>query len=396
MSHQKFHPNKRGALTETVTTVFYETIVWVDSDGKIINTEINTPLPGGTATTSQADTTAGPSSVDSTQTSTTSAPFLERPNDAPTSSDLPPPPPSTVAQSSPASTSTASAASSPASLPSSAPGSSKTTNTAAGMGICYDMIDSSSQCKSQATASSDFAFLKSQGYGIVHVYDIGCPVGDFATAAAQNGLQLLAGINAISNLQGDLGKLIGMLNGEWGTVHTVYIGNELVNDGLAAADAVAGAVNQARGMLQSAGYNGNVITIDTFNVMQSNPTVCSTSDYCAANAHAYFDPNTAAENAGNFVLNAYNAVKAGNGGKDVIITETGWPYAGSCNGQACPSIDNQKAAMNSIIQSFSAMPGNVFLFQAYNAGYKQPGPNGVEQFFGIYDANHFSGGISPV
>lgn len=262
------------------------------------------------------------------------------------------------------------------------------------MGICYDMIDSSSQCKSQATANTDFAFLKSQGYGVVHIYDIGCPVGIFASAASQNGLQLLAGINQISNLQSDIGKLISMINGQWGDIHTVYIGNELVNDGLATADAVAGAVNQARGILQAAGYSGNVITIDTFNVMQSNPTVCSTSDYCAANAHAYFDPNTVAANAGTFVLNAYNAVKAGNPGKNVVITETGWPWQGSCNGQACPSEDNQKAAMNSIIKSFSGAPGNVFLFQAYDAGYKQPGPDGVEQFFGIYDTDHYSGGVS--
>lgn len=318
---------------------------------------------------------------------------MGRPNTAAFPSEAPTSQPPISSQP-PVATSKPVPSSSPAAQSTTAGGGSKASGAApAGMGICYDMIDSSTQCKSQATASSEFGFLKSQGYGIIHLYDIGCPIGDFIVAANQNGVQLLIGINQISNVQGDLGKLISMVNGQWNVVHTVYIGNELVNGGGASADAVAGAVNQGRGQLQAAGYTGNVVTIDTFNVMQNNPTVCSTSDYCAANAHAYFDPNSAAANAGNFVMNAYNAVKAANGGKNVVITETGWPYQGSCNGQACPSVENQKAAMNSIMKTFSGMPGNVFMFQAYNAGYKQPGPNGVEQFFGIYDSDHYTGGI---
>lgn len=263
------------------------------------------------------------------------------------------------------------------------------------MGICYDMINSQSQCKSRATISQEFSFLKSQGYGIIRVYDIGCPVGDFTAAAAQNGLKLMVGLNAISNLNGDLSKLIGMVNGDWSTIDTVYIGNELVNNGAASAGQVAGAVTTARGILAGAGFNGNVITVDTFNVMQADSTVCSTSDYCAANAHAFFDPNTAAANAGQFVLNAYNSVLKANNGKRVVITESGWPWQGSCNGKACPSYDNQKAAMNSIMTSFDAMPGSIYMFQAYNAGYKQPGPQGVEQWFGIYDTDHYIGGIGP-
>lgn len=275
-------------------------------------------------------------------------------------------------------------------------GDSKGSNTApGGMGICYDMIDSQTRCKSRGTANQEFSFLKSQGYGTIRIYDIGCPIGDFTAAAAQNGLKMIMGVNSIANLDGDLGKLIGMVNGDWSTVDTVYVGNELVNHGAASAGQVAAAVSTARGILKGAGFNGNVVTVDTFNVMQSDDTVCSTSDYCAANAHAFFDPNTEASNAGQFVLNAYNSVSKANNGKRIVVTESGWPWQGACNGKACPSIENQRAAMNSIMTSFSGMPGSVFMFQAYNAGYKQPGPQGVEQFFGIYDTDHYTGGIGP-
>lgn len=263
------------------------------------------------------------------------------------------------------------------------------------MGICYDMINSQSQCKTISTINQDFSFLKGQGYGIVRVYGIGCPVGDFVAGASQNGLKLMVGLNTIGNLNGDLNTLIGMINDAWGTIDTVYIGNELVNNGAASSGQVAAAVTTARGILSGTGFSGNVVTVDTFNAMEYDATICSTSDYCAANAHAFFDANTVAANAGSFVLAAYNGVMKANNGKKTVITESGWPWQGSCNGQACPSIPNQRTAIDSIMQSFSSMPNNIFMFQGYDAGYKQPGQFGVEQYFGIYDSDHYTGGIGP-
>ena len=263
-----------------------------------------------------------------------------------------------------------------------------------GMGICYDTIDSQTKCKSPDTINSEFAFLRSQGYGQVRIYDIGCPIGDFAQAAANNGLKLMAGLNTINNLAGDLEKLAGMLSGKWSAVETIYIGNELVNNGQASPGDVAGAVATARGILQSKGFNANVVTVDTFNQILANPSICSTSDFCAANTHAFFDPNTQAANAGKFVHNAYQNIIQAVGGKKVVITESGWPYQGSCNGQACPSTENQRAAVQSLKNAFAGEAGNIFLFQAYNAGYKSAGALGIERSFGIYDSDHYNGGLS--
>lgn len=393
MKHDTLHNQRRGPdSVETVTTVFYQTIVWVDKNGKVVSTETHAPPPQ--AAIAHAQTT----SADTPKSSPAFAGFgAQQPKPKPQSTpDLPqsnsPIPSLSVQTNSPDN-----AKPTVSSVPNdSQSGDTKgSSNAPGGMGICYDMINSQTQCKSRDTANQEFSFLKSQGYGMVRVYDIGCPLGDFTAAAAQNGLKLMVGINQIANLNGDLNKLIGMINGDWSTVDTVYIGNELVNSGAASAGDVASAVSTARGILSGAGYHGNVITVDTFNVMQRDGTVCSTSDYCGTNIHAFFDPNTAAASAGNFVLNAYNNVIRANNGKRVVVTESGWPWQGSCNGNACPSPQNQKTAMNSIMTSFSGMPGSMFMFQAYNAGYKTPGAQGVEQFFGIYDSDHYAGGIGP-
>lgn len=386
--HQRLHADRRDVApaVETVTETLYQTVIWVDSNGKPVSTEIK-DLPTSPSATTPTSVPASPTSVTPTNykkqpvnasgTIKSSQSSSQMPSALSTSA--PPTEASSISnQDAPQSTNEASGLNT---------GNGQTASTSAsldGMGICYDMIDSQTQCKNAATISSEFSFLKSQGYTMVRIYDIGCPLNDFTAAAAQHGLTSMVGINSIANLQGDLNKLIGMMGGNWASVDTVYIGNELVNTGQASADQVAAAVSTAKGILSGAGFGANVIAVDTFNVMMNDPTICSTSDYCGTNIHAFFDPNTAAPDAGAFVLNAYNKVAATNGGKRIVITESGWPYQGNANGQAVPSPENQNTALDSIRGS-GVPAGSLYFFQAYNAGYKQPGSLGVEQFFGIYD-----------
>lgn len=368
-------------MIETVTTTLYQTVIWVDGSGKPVSTEINDLPPEATKPSSSAGLLSS-----------------ERPPVDGVAQNYPHQSYSSAATDSkqlPEVSATLEQPITPQASPSASDGEVGDNAASGGMGICYDMINSQTQCKDKATVNSEFSFLKKQGFAMVRVYDIGCPLGDVVSSASQNSLKLMVGINSIASVNEDVNKLINMVSSNWAPIDTVYIGNEIVNGGHGSAAKVASAVSEARDTLQKAGYSGHVITVDTFNVMQNDPTICSTSDYCAANTHAFFNDHTAAEGAGQFVMNAYNAVVQANGGKRVIVSESGWPWQGSCNGQACPSVENQKTAMNSIMKSFASMPGNLFLFQGYNAGYKPPGQFGVEPYFGIYDSDHYAGGIGP-
>lgn len=268
-------------------------------------------------------------------------------------------------------------------------------NAVGGMGICYDM--QSTICKQPAQIQQDFSFLKWQGYSVIRLYDIGCNISDFVTAANANGLQLMIGLNnpgANGGLQHQLSILIGMVGPRWNTIHTVYLGNELVDQGITDSPTVQGYVSTGRAQLLSAGYTGSVVAVDTFAAIEKDPSICSTSDYCAADAHAFFDPDMLPANAGSFVLNAYNSVKA-KVNKNVVIAESGWPWKGGCNSQACSSPVDQVAAINSIMTAFKNIPGSIFIFQAYDTPYKSPGPLGVEQNWGVYDSYHFANNIGP-
>ncbi|OAP65420.1 hypothetical protein AYL99_01392 [Fonsecaea erecta] len=401
-----------ATVTDVVTVTANNAVVWVDQYNNILSTEYRDhPTPTIAASHSAATpvvvpnayapapVSAPPPRFESASPASESpaSPPVPTPEPAPIVSASPlsevsytsPPPvasaaqPSTTSDSISAQGSTAAAGNYGNSNKGVKDGASAGANAAAsGFGICYELIGSSG-CKDQGTMDSEFGFLASQGYTKIRFYDIGCDLGVATAAAAAQGLQVMLGLNTIGNVAGDLGTLVGMINGNWGPVNTVVIGNEVVNSGGSAADVVA-AVAVARPILQAAGFTKNVVTVDTFTAHQNNPQLCQASDFCAVNAHAFFDPNTPASNAGTFVEGVIAPIAQKANGKQVIVTESGWPYQGSPNGQAIPSPANQQTAINSLMSAFSSNPGGLFLFQAYDATYKAPGAFGVEQFFGIY------------
>jgi exo-beta-1,3-glucanase (GH17 family) len=192
----------------------------------------------------------------------------------------------------------------------------------------------------------------------------------------------LAGIINISNVAGDLNTLISAVGGNWGIIDTVSIGNELVNTGKNTVAEVLAALGAARSQLRGAGFTGSIVTVDTFNAIIDNPVLCLESDFCAANCHAFFNDQVEASGAGAFVLKQAQLVSQAAGGKNTVITESGWPSQGDANGVAVPSLANQQAAIASLKAAFS---GNLFVFDAFNDLWKTNGPGtfNAEQWWGI-------------
>lgn len=192
-------------------------------------------------------------------------------------------------------------------------------------------------------------------------------------AAKANGLQLLAGFFALATVNAECTSLITAVGGDWSSIKAVTVGNELVNSGQASPSEVMSAVAEARTQLRAAGYQGPVGTVDTMSATQANPELCDGSDICTINCHPFFDPNTAPENAGEFITNAISTLKGklANSGQTILISETGWPHQGTSNGLAVPSLENQATAINSIKTAFSGNPGSVVLFTPFDTQWKK-------------------------
>lgn len=284
-------------------------------------------------------------------------------------------PPSTTSASTPATSSSTSPAP-PGDYPS-------------GLGICYAPYNDDGSCKNQKQVDSDFELLTQ--YSLIRIYGVDCnQVTTVLNAAKASNKKVFAGLFDINTIEQDLETIISAVedsNSDWSYFNTISVGNELVNQGAHPVSEVVNAIRTARNTLRSAGYTGPVVTVDTFNALIDNPELCQASDYCAANCHPFFDPNTSAEEAGSYVAEQVQLISDSAGGDKVtVITETGWPSQGETNGLAVPSESNQKIAIESLKKSLkSGEEAGIYLLSAFDTQWKADngGTFGTEKYWGI-------------
>lgn len=347
------HKNKRDVVTKTVRSV--QTVV-VDSTGVQVNKAeaINENL---VAPTAQQQAAPAATTEQQTQAQQQAA--------------------------SPAAASPAAAA--PAASTKAASSSSKTDNTGAGSagvkGITYTPYNADGTCKNAAQVASDMSALSA--YPVVRLYGTDCDQVANVFKSKASGQKLFLGVFDVSNIEGSIQQMKDAVSqyGSWDDVTTVSIGNELVNGGQASPSQVGQYVATGRAALQAAGFNGPVVSVDTFIAVINNPELCQYSDYMAVNAHAYFDQYTVAQDAGTWLLQQIQRVwTACDGKKEVTITESGWPSKGQTLGVAVPSKQNQQDAVNSIKAACGA---DTFLYNAFNDYWKADGPYGCEKYWGV-------------
>ncbi|CCE61632.1 hypothetical protein TPHA_0A05580 [Tetrapisispora phaffii CBS 4417] len=249
-------------------------------------------------------------------------------------------------------------------------------------GITYSPYNADGTCKSAADVASDLSALSD--FSVIRLYGVDCNQVENVLKAKGSNQKLFLGIYYMDQIEAGISTIASAISsyGSWDDVYTVSIGNELVNSGSYTVDQVASFVATGRSALTAAGYTGPVVSVDTFIAVINNPGLCSLSDYMAVNAHAYFDYNTAAADAGSWVLSQIQRVwTACDGAKDVLITETGWPSQGETYGLAVPSKANQQTAISSIKSSCGA---DAILYNAYNDYWKADGAYGVEKYWGVF------------
>lgn len=361
--HHHPHPVKRqdgvDVVTDIVTTTQPAAVVFVDQNGNVLSTSYGQgSLPGPTQAPpppSNGTPPSGPAA--SPSANNPNSPQSPPPNQSPNNSA--PPPPS-----------------------SSSPSGPPPNYGSQGYGLAYSPYNADGSCKNQDQVHADFGAFS--GYGFIRSYGVDCDqVNTMLNAALAKGMTMVAGIYDIADVASETQTLIDAAKNNWNSIDTVVVGNEAVTNGMAAVDQVVSAVDQARSMLQAAGYNGKVVTVDTSAQIIDNPQLCQVSDFAAANCHAFFNADLTADQAGSYVKDQAQRVSNACNGKQTMITESGWPTAGDTNGMAVPSEQNQRIAIESLRSAFS---DNLILFSAFNDAWKQNNPStfNAEQFWGIY------------
>ncbi|KAL6022929.1 hypothetical protein ACNR90_001583 [Candidozyma auris] len=253
-----------------------------------------------------------------------------------------------------------------------------------GAGITYSPYTKSGQCKTASEVASDIAKLRS--FNLIRLYSVDCSGIQNVVSAMSSSQKLYLGVWSIDNLDSDLSNMAQQVNSGsrgWNAVHTVAIGNELVNAGTKTASQVRNAVNEARQWFKSnaPSYNGYIVTVDTLAAVMADSSMCDISDYLAVNCHPYFS-GVEASTSGSWLKQQVAQLKSHcNNGKDILVTESGWPSFGNTVGEAVPSLQNQFSAVRSL---GNVMGSEVIMFTMYNDYWKNPGSWNVEQHWGIY------------
>lgn len=254
-----------------------------------------------------------------------------------------------------------------------------------GAGITYSPYTKSGLCKTSSEVSDDIQKLLA--FGIIRLYSVDCSGIQNVLAAMSSNQKLFLGIWDINNVSTDLPSMAQQVQTSsrgWSAVHTVAIGNEVVNSGRGTPAQVANAVNAAKSWFQSnaPNYKGPVVCVDTLAAVMANPqAMCDIGDYLAVNCHPYFS-GVEASTSGSWLKSQVSLLLQTCGGnKQILVTESGWPSYGNTVGQAVPSIQNQMLSIKSLGQ---VMGSQVIMFTMYNDYWKAPGPWNVEQHWGIF------------
>ncbi|KAK3985630.1 cell wall glucanase [Cladorrhinum sp. PSN332] len=262
-------------------------------------------------------------------------------------------------------------------------------------GVTYSPYNGDGTCRTASQVYADFQRLAPLSVDLVRIYGVDCDqVATVLPAAHSIGVKLFLGIFNLNDLEGQVWTLVSAVEDAspptvgWDIVDTISVGNELVNNGQATAQQVISALRAAREMLRSAGYLGPVVTVDTFLAVEREPGLCDAGDYCAVNVHPFFDSQTVAERAGEFVVRKVADVKEAlaDEWKKVVVTESGWPWQGMANGAAVPGRNEQRIALDSIKQAWrESQWGGLYLFTAFDDPWKvaEPGTFYAEQFWGM-------------
>lgn len=212
-------------------------------------------------------------------------------------------------------------------------------------------------CKSQGQVNKDIAAIAAAGVTTIRVYSTDCSTLEFVGGAcASHGIKMILGIfvdePGCNAHNPSVTEQISAIKswGKWDLVSLITVGNEAVLHGYCTPSELAGLISTTK---QQLSYSGPYSTAETVNIWQQEEfagLICPVVDFVGANAHAFFNTETTASQAGQFVKGQLHIIDNICPGKEGRIMETGWPSAGQALGLAVPGFSEQAIAIKTIVQ----------------------------------------------
>lgn len=182
----------------------------------------------------------------------------------------------------------------------------------------------------------------------------------------------------------ELDGLIKLANG--GYIDIASVGSEIRYRNDFSADQLITYINYVKRSIKDKSIP--VTTSDTAAAFLENQKLTDACDVILMTCYPFFD-NTPIDEAPQKLFDTYARVKAKAGGKQVIISETGWPDAGSPEGLAVPGMENCQKYFEAVYNWSRQENVEVVFFEQVDELWKDAeGTNGdVGQHWGHFYAN---------
>ncbi len=212
-----------------------------------------------------------------------------------------------------------------------------------------------------------------------------CRNGHEKAGAVAHQLRLKAAIGAFLSRdmtanEEEINNLIRV--GQSGEADLLIVGSETLLRGDLSESQLIGYINRVKQALP----NRTVTTADTFDQILRHPQVVAACDTVLVNYYPYWN-RVNIEQAIATVQGWHQQVKAAAGGKEVLVSETGWPWAGNAQGGAVASPENAVRYLRDFVAWANANQVGYFYFAAFDESWKAAveGPQGAH--WGLRDTN---------
>jgi exo-beta-1,3-glucanase (GH17 family) len=162
-------------------------------------------------------------------------------------------------------------------------------------------------------------------------------------------------------------------------VHAIIVGNEVLLRGDLSEGQLRSDIEQVRAKL---GRAVPITTADTSDEWLAHPALAQDVDFITVNIYPFWQ-GISIDSAVQFLDQVYTQVEKAFPHKQIVIGETGWPSAGSPNGAAVPSAQNQARYLRAFISWAQSHRVQYFYFEAFDEDWKT-NEAGVGTHWGLY------------
>jgi exo-beta-1,3-glucanase (GH17 family) len=220
--------------------------------------------------------------------------------------------------------------------------------------------------------AANFTSCRSYGstLGLEKFPAIAKELGLYVAAGCWLGPDLSANENEVKNL---------IANCRAGNVDIALVGSEVLQRGDLSEDQLLGYIARVK----EAGVK--VTTPDTWNTLVAHPRIIAACDEVWAHIYPFWEGISIDQSIAR-LQSDYNQIKAVSGGKKIVISETGWPSAGSANQAAMPSLQNLAKYFIDFVSWANAENVDFYYFAMFDEPWKTE-PGLVGPHWGLWDAS---------